>query len=338
MPTTIGIIGLGQIGASIGLALKSQGAGQRVLGHTRNSAVGRTALAMGAIDANSGLKELLRDSDLVFLCIPLSGIRPMLEQIRTWLKGGAVLIDTAPIRKEVNQWVQELLPTGVHHIGLVPAPNPSMLGSIEWGVKAARADFFHRSIIMVVESPRSIGAVEDLALNVVRQLGARPLLADPSESDGIMTTAHLLPQLASSALIEACLGTAGWQEARKLAGRPFATVTGGMAYFDDPASVEAAAIGNSARVVHGLDVLIAALKGMRDDIERQDGKQLAERLRHSYKAREHWLDERNEAEWLAEGDQSVEMPGAGEHITQMFFGGRMAERTRASSQKRPPKK
>ena len=123
---------------------------------------------------------------------------------------------------------------------------------------------------MIVSSPRSTGAVEELALNVVRLLGAKPMLADPSEADGIMTTAHLLPQLASSALIEASIGTPGWQEARKLAGRPFAAVTGGMAYFDDPASLEAAALANSARVVHGLDVLIAALKGMRDEIDRQD--------------------------------------------------------------------
>ena len=38
MTTTIGIIGLGQIGASIGLALKARGGVDRVLGHTRDAA------------------------------------------------------------------------------------------------------------------------------------------------------------------------------------------------------------------------------------------------------------------------------------------------------------
>ncbi len=164
------------------------------------------------------------------------------------------------------------------------------------------------------------------------------MLADPAESDGIMTTAHLLPQLASSALVEASIGTAGWLEARKLAGRPYAAVTGGMAYFDDPASIEAAALANSGRVVHGLDVLIAALRGMRDEIERQDGAELGERLRHSYQAREHWLDERNAAEWLMEGDEPVDLPGLGEHLTKLFFGGKIAEATRLSSEKRVSRK
>jgi prephenate dehydrogenase len=338
MPTTLGIVGLGQIGASVGLALKSRGAADRVLGHTRDAAAGRTALTMGAIDSSVGLKELVREADVVFLCLPLGEIRTTLERIQSWLKPNAVLIDTAPIRSQVNQWVEELLPPAAHHIGLVPAPNPSMLALVDWGAKAANAELFNRSTIMLVASPKTTAAVEELALGIVRLLGAAPLLVDPAESDGIMTTAHLLPQLTSSALIEACVGTAGWQEARKLAGRPFATVTGGMAYFDDPASVEAAAMANSARVVHGLDVLIAALNGMRDDIQRRDGPQLAERLRHSYKARERWLDERNDAEWLNEGHDEVELPGLGEHMTRLFFGGRIAEATRGAAPKRASRK
>jgi len=335
MATTIGIIGLGQIGTSIGLALKSHGEVDRVLAHTRNADSARKAQAMGALDAAVGMRDLARDCPIIFLCIPLSGMRTALEELRPWLKANTVLIDTAPMRDQANQWANELLPTDVHHIGLVPAPSPSVLGSTEWGVKAASAELFKRSIIMVVPSPRSSAETEDLALNLVRLLGGRPLLSDPTEADGIMTTAHLLPQLTASALIEASIGTAGWQEARKLAGRPFASVTGGMAYFDDPDSLGLAAISNSARVVHGLDVLIAALKGMRDEIDEQDAAQLADRLLHSYRAREHWLDERNEAEWLSEGQEKMELPGRGENLTRMLLGGRMADRSRASSQKPP---
>lgn len=338
MPTTIGIVGLGQIGASIGLALKSRGAVDRVLGNTRDAAAGRAALSMGAVDATVGLKEVVRNAAVLFLCIPLSEVRPTLEQIRPWLKENPIVLDTAPIRSQINQWVGELLPTEAHHIGLVPAPSPAMLVLREWGVKAAHAEFFNKSTIMLVASPRTSGAVEELAMNVVRLLGAKPLLTDPAEADGLMTTAHLLPQLASSALIEASIGTAGWQEARKVAGRPFAEMTGGMAYFDDPASVGAGAIANPARVVHGLDVFIAALKGMRDEIERRDDAQLVERLHHSYKARERWLDERNDADWLDDGNEMRDLPGLGEHLTHLFFGGRIADATRGASAGRTSRK
>jgi prephenate dehydrogenase len=213
-----------------------------------------------------------------------------------------------------------------------------MLVLREWGAKGAHAEFFGRSTILLVASSRTSGAVQELAMNVVRLLGAKPLLTDAAEADGLMTTAHLLPQLASSALIEASVGTAGWQEARKMAGRPFAAVTGGMAYFDDPASVGAEALANAARVVHGIDVFIAALRGMRDEIEKQNYDQLAERLHHSYKARERWLDERNDAAWLDEGSESRDLPGLGEHLTHLFFGGRIVEATRGASARRALRK
>ncbi len=38
---------------------------------------------------------------------------------------------------------------------------------------------------------------------------------------------HVLPQLAAAALLDTTVDKPGWQEARKLAGRPYATVTAG---------------------------------------------------------------------------------------------------------------
>ena len=143
-----------------------------------------------------------------------------------------------------------------------------------------------------------------------------------------MTTAHLLPQLTASALVEACLSEAGWVEARKLAGRPFAGVTGGMAYYDDPQSLEEAALSNRAAVTHGLDVIIAALKGLRDDIERGDREDVGERMSHSYEARVRWLNERGRADWLTEAGEPIDVPEFGERAMQMLFGGVVLDRSK----------
>jgi hypothetical protein len=70
---------------------------------------------------------------------------------------------------------------------------------------------------------------------------------------------------------------------------------------------------------------------MRDEIERRDDAQLVERLTHSYQARERWLDERNDADWLDDGNDIRELPGLGEHLTHLFFGGRIADATRGAS-------
>ena len=48
-----------------------------------------------------------------------------------------------------------------------------------------------------------------------------PLLMDTTEADGIFSAMHILPQLAAAALLDATVDKPGWQEARKLAGRPY---------------------------------------------------------------------------------------------------------------------
>ncbi|MFH1184968.1 MAG: prephenate dehydrogenase/arogenate dehydrogenase family protein [Chloroflexota bacterium] len=338
MTTTIGIIGLGQIGASIGLSLKAGHGPERLLGHDRDGGVARTAEGLGAVDAITGVKDVVRDAEIVFLCLPLSEMRETLSRIGPALKDNAVVVDTAPIKSQLIQWTRDYLPQGRYHVGLVPTPNPSMLAGTDFGIKAAHAELFRRTIMMVVTSPSTPAAVEQLGMNIARLLGAKPMLTDLAESDGIMTTAHVLPQLTAAALIEACVGAGGWTEARKLAGRPFTSVTGGMAYYDDPTSLEAAALSNPERAAHGLDVLIASLRGLREDISKSDSNSVKERLTHSYRAREQWLDERNGAGWLSEGHEPVRLPGLGDQITQMFLGGRIAEASRLLGAKREGRK
>jgi prephenate dehydrogenase len=170
--------------------------------------------------------------------------------------------------------------------------------------------------------------VEQLTMNLVRMLDAKPMLADIAESDGVMTTAHLLPQLTSAALLDATIDRPGWAEARKLAGRPFVGVTGGLAYYDDPASIKEAVLANRAAAVHALDVMMASLKGLRDDIEKGDEAGLKNRLGEAFDARERWLNERTEAEWLKEGGDVMELPELGEQILQTLFGNRVIDRNK----------
>ena len=327
MTTTIGIVGLGQIGASVGLALKSKGGPERIVGNDRDNGVQRTAHGLGAVDATASLRDTVKDAQIVFLCLPLGEMRETLSQIGPLLKENTVVLDTTPIKGQVVQWVRESIPQGRYYVGLVPTVNPDLLARSDVGIKAADAGLFQRTTMMVVTLPDTPAGVEQLAMNVARLLGAKPMLTDPVEADGIMTTAHLLPQLAATALVEACIGPSGWREARKLAGRPFSTGTSVAANFDDPASVKAAALSNSARAVHGLDVLIAALQGLREAINEGDDKSVGERLLESQKARELWLEERSAAKWLTEGNEPVNLPGLGQQITQMFFGGRIADAT-----------
>jgi hypothetical protein len=103
-------------------------------------------------------------------------------------------------------------------------------------------------------------------------------------------------------------------------------VTGGMAYYDDPASLTAAVLSTPKAVIHALDVLIAALTGMRDDVENGDQQSISERLQMAFDARERWLNERSSAEWLREGGESSDVPNVGDQMMQMLFGDSLAQK------------
>jgi prephenate dehydrogenase len=335
MASKIGIIGLGQIGASIGLALKSNPGMPKIVGYDRDSRAAKAAEGLGAVDSLSGLEDVAQDATIVFLSLPLSEIQGTWKRIGPVLAEDTVVFDTAPAKGPVLEWARQYLPEGRYYMGLVPAVSTVKLGTTQRGVEGADAGLFRRTVMMVVAPPNTPAEVEQLAVNVVRLLGAKPMLTDQREADGIMATAHLLPQLTAAALVEASVSAPGWLEARKVAGLPFAAVTGGSAYFDDAVSLQLAALGNSSGTVHALDVLIASLKGLRDDIDRGDTGDVGERLSHSFSAREQWLDERGAAAWLTEGGDTAELPKLGEQVLQVLFGSRIVDRAKFKKKPRP---
>lgn len=328
MTTQITILGLGQIGASMGLALKDCGLPIHLTGHDKNIGVEKAALSLGVVDEVRKLPDAVQDADIVLLCLPLTEMRETLKSIGTHLKENAVVMDTAPVKSGLIKLVQEFIPKGRFYLGLVPSLSTEAFASSESGLNAARPDLFKKTIMAVDAPPGTPLEVEQLAVDFAKLLGAKAMLTDTTESDGLMTSVHLLPQLTAAALLDATVDGAGWFDARKLAGHPFASVTGGLAYYDDTASLKEAVLASRFSVVHALDMLMTSLKGLRDDIEKGDEKNVAEFLDQAFAARERWLDERSAAEWLKEGGDAIELPDAASQFRHMLFGTNVFERNK----------
>lgn len=320
----ITIIGLGQIGASIGLALGGQKSALKRVGNDKSTKIERAAHSKGAVDEVShNLPTAVREADLVLLCLPLTQVRETLELIKQDLKENAVVMDTAPVKSAVMDWAQELIPHGRHYVGLVPALNPEVLHEPTFGLDAARADLFQKGL-MVIDAPSGTpDEVVQLASDLTRLLGAVPLLADQAESDGLMASMHLLPQLAAAALVNATVDQPGWQDSRKVGGRPFAVVTAGLAYQDDIDALQMAALQGRDNTVRVLDTLIAALRGLRDDISNADEEGIATRLEQALEGRNRWLRERLAADWQEGSKKPLDVPS----FSERFFGTGFVKKT-----------
>jgi prephenate dehydrogenase len=327
MSVQITIVGLGQIGSSIGLALKAHDVDVQRVGHDKNPQAAKESQKAGAVDdVKYNLPASVREAKIVILALPLAAMRETLEVIAPDLQEGTLVLDTAPAKATVAAWAKELLPQGRFYIGLTPAINPEYLHGTEFGVKAARADLFEHGL-MVVNAPYGTPAnVFDLALELVHLLGAAPLLMDTTEADGIFSAMHVLPQLAAAALLHATIDKPGWQEARKLAGRPYASVTAGVAYHDDVDSLGGTALENRENIVRLLNSYIASLIRLRDEIDANDRESVTGLLEEASRGRIRWFDERLAGEWLKGEMQQIDTPSFGDRVNQMFFGGRIADR------------
>jgi prephenate dehydrogenase len=318
MSVQITIIGLGQVGTSIGLALASQKNIKRV-GHDKDYEIARQAQKAGAVDEiKVNLPSSVRDANVVILSLPLSEMRETLGYIAQDLQDGTVVIDTAPAKSAVAAWFDELIPEGRYYVGLAPAAGAGYLHGIDLGVQSARIDLFSKGLFMVNAPHGTPGEAVKLATDLVALLGAQAMISDSIEADGLLAATHILPQLASAALLDATVNQPGWTEARKVAARPYAAVTAAVAYHDEAKSLGAAALGNRENTVRVIDTYMTSLQKLRDGIAEQDDKLVLAFLEEAVKARDRWLSERSKADWQM--IESTESQSFGDKLSHMFLG------------------
>lgn len=302
MTIQLTIVGLGQVGTSIGMALAEQGEMFRRVGHDRSLDTAHRAQKMGAVDhVSNNLPSAVRDADIVVLSIPVDQMRATLEVVAPDLKENAVVMDTCPVKVAVIAWIKELLPENRHYIGLTPVINPAYLRLGEAGIDAARADLFQHGLLAIVAPPNTPGEALKLASDLARMLGADPLFADPLEIDGLMAATHILPQLMAAALLNATVDRPGWREARKIAGQAYADASAPSVRSSAASSLSSSALLNRENVLRVLDGAIAAMQALRQDIDGDDAQALEARLELARRGYALWLKERLAANWAFEG-------------------------------------
>jgi prephenate dehydrogenase len=307
MPVQITIIGLGQTGASLGLALAAHKDRVFVTGHDKEFSNERMAKEKGAVDATShNLPASVENADLILLAIPVHQLRETFGFIAQDIKKDAVVIDLCPVKSEVANWAKELLPAHCHYVGLAPAIGPKYLNRMDSGLDSARADLFEKSVFLLSAPSGTPGAAVKLASDLVGLLGATAVMTDPIESDGLMASAHILPKLTSAALLSATVDQPGWQEVRKVASRAYYSVTSAFSEADDAESLSMLTLQNRQNVVHTLDRLINSLIELRDDLESGNNEALKKRLTSAQRGRENWVSERGTGDWSGLDDKPVE--------------------------------
>lgn len=331
MEQDILIVGLDEVGGSIGLALARAGGGGRRTGYDPDAGVARQARKLGAVERLALSPERgAAEAEVVILAIPPAEVRTYLELLGPKLKRGAVVIDTSSLKMEAMRWASQHLPPEAYFVGAVPAVNPAALlvGAPHQG--EIRADLFDGGLLAMVVPPRIPEAAMEAGLSLAQCLRASPFFLDAAEVDGVSATVEGLPALLGAALMRVASRSPGWREARRMAGRLFASVAIAGA-LQPAATLQETLSLNRDNMLHRLDALMGELESLRGWIAEGNAEALAQHLTEAADACEAWLRARGRGEWAHEELEAVELPEGGVLDRVFGIGGHLRPKDRRHS-------
>lgn len=288
----ITLVGMGLIGTSLGMALRSLDEQQsplgaiQITGYDHNRAASKTARERLAIDHIAPtLEDAVHQANLVVLATPVQTIHTLLQQLAPVLPQGAVVTDVASTKAQVCAWARSILPGGIDFVGGHP-----MAGSEQSGPGAATPDLFGGAIYCLTPHTNT----RESALNMVEQMvvavGARPYYLDPDEHDAYVAGISHLPFLLSTLLVHVTSQSAGWKEMSLLAASGFRDLT--RLASGDPVMHRDICMTNRTALIRWINDTISALHDVREHLEQDDAPQVESLFVQAREVREAWLQQR----------------------------------------------
>ena len=281
---TVTIVGVGLIGASLGLALKKAGVVTKVLGVGRSKENLDQAQKMGAIDGVVDLVEAAKQSDVIVLCTPVAQMRAAFEVIQSYLEPKTMITDAGSTKGDVILAAKEVL--GKKACQFVPA-HP-IAGGAQHGASAAKADLFVGKQTIIC--PLQENSPEDIALivgfwesvgSIVKKIGS-------VQHDAIYAAVSHLPHLLSYALMASVLNSEDADQKIGHIGAGFKDFTRIAA--SSPEIWRDICLGNRTAILQELDRYVLIVNHMRKLIAEGNGVDLEKLFDKASKARQD-LDE-----------------------------------------------
>jgi len=297
MTMEIFIIGLGETGASISLALNASGVNVSCTGYDPGPQVARELRKVGNIDRIVFTpRKASQDADIIFMTISADLVKEYLEIIGPTLKKGAVIFDMSSIKSAAMTWASEILREDTYYIGAVPVINPIYLEGDATDSALPNADMFRDGLLALAIPPHTPENVIELTYAIANILGANPFFIDAAEIDAVTATVEQLPALLSITLLQSGLRAPIWREIQRMAGRHWSK-SEMIGVKHDPLALSESIKLNHQNVVHKLDALIEELERVRSFLVAEDDEALTNYITESNSAFYTWLSDRKHSKF-----------------------------------------
>lgn len=272
MKTDVTIIGLGLMGASLGLALKNANLDGTIIGVDNDAQVVEKAIAIGAIDRGDSLKSAVVAADIIIICTPLAAFPEILAKIKPVIKSGSIVTDVGSTKAEVMRLFEQL-PSGVWAIGGHP-----MAGAELKGIRGADSYLFENAVYVLTPGQDTPEHIVKRLSQLLTMTGARIQILDAALHDQLVATVSHVPHLAAVALVNS---TEGNPDTLRLAAGGFRDTT--RIASSNPDLWIDILQSNRQSIIAGLETLTKLLTDLTRQLASGEDKKLLEGL---YRARD----------------------------------------------------
>ncbi len=192
----VGIVGLGLMGGSLGLALKGIAEVGKIVGYDHNPEHCKTALEHDLVDAIVTWEEL-KKSDVIFLAIPVEGIIKALGELDD-VGEQTTIIDLGSTKAKIVKNIPPAIRKNV-------IPAHPMTGTEKFGPEAAIANLYRDKIVVLCNIEESGERQKIIAYTLFEAIGMRVVTMDAQEHDRHAAYISHLPHAISYALANAVL-------------------------------------------------------------------------------------------------------------------------------------
>lgn len=330
------IVGLGLIGASIGLGLQKWATddGQRksvleIKGFDTSIEHQNYAKRIKAVDRTEwNLGDAVSDADVIIIATPVQAVKDVLEVVSDRAPQDVTVTDTASTKAQIMEWAQQILPDTMSFIGGHPMAGKAV------SIEGAEATLFNGATWCVSPAVNATDEAVQTVMGIVSALDAEPRFIDPHEHDGFVGAVSHLPFMLSIALMRSVASDSSWKELCQLTSSGFRDVSrlaGGP-----PEMHRDIAVTNRENITRWIDATVEHLTHMRDliaDGSDESMEALLEEFSQAQDARAQWITSERDGRMIQDPQNEVANSSVGEQMQQMLFGNLFRRRPKVDSDK-----
>lgn len=265
---TYGFIGLGLIGGSIAKALRENLPSCTIIAYDINKDTLSLARQEGIADViTSNIDESFSECEIIFLCAPVQKNDENLDALKKVLPPDCLLTDVGSVKTSIHKNIHDA-GLDAHFIGGHP-----MAGSERVGFINSKSVLLQNAYYILTPTDKSSPAQLDMYRELVKTMGALPLVLTCEQHDYITAAVSHLPHVIAASLVNLVKDSDNPEGLMKM------IAAGGFKDITRIASSSAVmwqqiCLTNTDNIINLLSDYITSLEKIRNDLNNRNDKEL----------------------------------------------------------------